>query len=71
MQGVNDLAEFEETENALGMLGFSENDQENMFKILAGILHLGNIKFQQCLIKVDNEQDQEGCVIPVSSLESV
>lgn len=64
IQGVNDLVQFEETENALNLLGFSEQDQENMFKILAGILHLGNIEFKQCLIKVENEQDQEGCTIP-------
>lgn len=66
VQGLNDLKEFEETENALTMLGFSDQDQENLLKILAGILHLGNIEFKQCLIKVENEQDQEGCVIPVS-----
>ncbi|XP_050306397.1 unconventional myosin-Va [Anthonomus grandis grandis] len=63
VQGINDLVEFEETENALKTLGFSEGDRENMFKILAGVLHLGNIQFKQCLIKVENEQDQEGCTI--------
>ncbi|XP_066263095.1 unconventional myosin-Va [Euwallacea similis] len=64
VQGLDDLAEFQETENALSMLGFSEGEQESVFKILAGILHLGNIEFKQCLIEVENEQDQDGCVIP-------
>ncbi|KAL1513922.1 hypothetical protein ABEB36_003260 [Hypothenemus hampei] len=63
VQGLNDENEFEETENALEMLGFSSIDQENLLKILAGILHLGNIEFKQCLVKVENEQDQEGSVI--------
>lgn len=48
------------------MLGFSNQDQEDLFKILAGILHLGNIQFEQCLIQVQNEQDQDGCLIRVS-----
>jgi len=28
------------------MLGFSEREQQNIFRILAGILHLGNIKIE-------------------------
>lgn len=43
VDGVDDLESFEETVQALVTLGFSWKDQENMFKILAGILHLGNI----------------------------
>ncbi|CAH1128149.1 unnamed protein product [Ceutorhynchus assimilis] len=64
VQGVNDLEAFEDTKTALSLMGFSRTDQENMFKILAGILHLGNIEFKACLVKVENEQDQEGCIIP-------
>ncbi|XP_076267084.1 dilute class unconventional myosin isoform X2 [Rhynchophorus ferrugineus] len=66
VHGIDDLSEFEETQNALKLLGFSDDDQQNIFKVLAGILHLGNIKFKPCLIKVENEQDQEGCTIPSS-----
>ncbi|CAH1990989.1 unnamed protein product [Acanthoscelides obtectus] len=59
--GVNDLEAFEETVNALNMLCFTETEQDDMFKILAAILHLGNISFKKCLVKMDNEQGQEGC----------
>ncbi|XP_072396790.1 unconventional myosin-Va isoform X1 [Diabrotica undecimpunctata] len=61
--GVDDLRNFEETVDALNLLGFSEKEQENMFKIIAAILHIGNIEFVDSIIKVENEQDQEGCMI--------
>ncbi|KAJ8966303.1 hypothetical protein NQ314_003568 [Rhamnusium bicolor] len=61
--GVNDLDSFEETVNALNLLGFSETEQNDMFKILASVLHLGNINFLECIIETENEQDQEGCGI--------
>ncbi|XP_060520743.1 unconventional myosin-Va isoform X2 [Cylas formicarius] len=64
--GVHDLTQFEETVQALATLGFSETDQENVFKILAGVLHLGNIQFKDCVVKIENEQGQEGCMIPKS-----
>ena len=43
IEGVNDYNLFEETLQALNILGFNRSDQENMFKILAAILHLGNV----------------------------
>lgn len=36
-----------------------------MFKILASVLHFGNIKFLEAVIKHDTEQDQEGAMIQV------
>lgn len=36
-----------------------------MFKIWASVLHLGNIKFVEAVIKHDTEQDQEGAMIKV------
>nr|CAI5827731.1 unnamed protein product [Callosobruchus analis] len=61
--GVDDIKAFEETVNALNMLCFTETEQDDMFKILAAILHLGNIRFSKCLVKMDSEQGQEGCKI--------
>ncbi|XP_018563166.1 unconventional myosin-Va isoform X1 [Anoplophora glabripennis] len=63
VSGVDDLDSFEETIHALNLLGFSEAEQNDMFKILAAILHLGNIEFSECIIETENEQDQEGCAI--------
>lgn len=43
IEGVDDLAEFQETRRALLLLGFSEDQQADIFRLLAGILHLGNV----------------------------
>ncbi|XP_063391654.1 unconventional myosin-Va [Cydia fagiglandana] len=44
IDGVDDLRAFNETKNALTTLGVSETEQQNMFTVLACILHLGNIE---------------------------
>ncbi|XP_063875803.1 unconventional myosin-Va-like isoform X5 [Scylla paramamosain] len=43
IEGVDDGADFIETCKALSLLGINEATQDQMFRILAGILHLGNI----------------------------
>ncbi|XP_017772501.1 PREDICTED: unconventional myosin-Va [Nicrophorus vespilloides] len=63
VDGVNDLQTYEETTTALALLGFNESERNDMFKILAAILHLGNLKFKEMMIRQENEQDQEGCGI--------
>ncbi|XP_043471363.1 unconventional myosin-Va isoform X2 [Leptopilina heterotoma] len=45
IDGVDDLVYFEETVNAFTMIGFTYKQQDDMFRILAAILHLGNIRF--------------------------
>lgn len=59
IDGINDYTLFEETLQALNILGFGRSDQKNMFKILAAILHLGNV--------VINNED-EGSNIKVQDL---
>ena len=44
IDGVNDLDDFQETRRALGLLGFAEDQQADMFRVLAAILHLGNVE---------------------------
>ena len=51
IDGVDDLADFHETRRALSLLGFSEEQQADMFRILAGVLHLGNVK----IVDADHE----------------
>lgn len=68
IEGVNDLETFEETVQALTILGFSERKQTDMFKIFAAILHLGNVTFNEAVIKSGGEQGQEGVIIKVSAL---
>ena len=43
IDGVDDRSEFLSTQDAFRLLGFSDKEQKNIFRILAGILQLGNI----------------------------
>jgi len=59
-----DHQNFFETVNALNTLGFSQEDQDLMWKLLASILHIGNIEI------IDKNQinhgDGDSCYISVS-----
>ena len=46
IDGVDDLKEFLVTQEAFRLLGFNQKDQTSIFKILAGILHLGNVEIE-------------------------
>ena len=51
IDGVDDLADFHETRRALSLLGFTEDQQADMFRVLSAILHLGNVK----IVDADHE----------------
>jgi myosin heavy subunit len=55
--GIDDVAQFEETQRAATALGFTSEDQSNIFDTIAGILHLSTIKFVK---------DGEGCKVKSS-----
>ncbi|WCJ20549.1 myosin-like protein XIF [Euphorbia peplus] len=42
---VDDAREYLETRNAMDILGISQDDQEAIFRVVAAVLHLGNINF--------------------------
>ncbi|KFA62623.1 hypothetical protein S40285_05165 [Stachybotrys chlorohalonatus IBT 40285] len=44
IEGVDDKAEFEATKKSLHTIGVAEDKQADIFKLLAGLLHLGNVK---------------------------
>lgn len=44
---VDDTAEFEATRSALAATGFGNKEQEALFSLVAGVLHLGNVKFKE------------------------
>mmetsp|Transcript_27233 Transcript_27233/g.38371 ORF Transcript_27233/g.38371 Transcript_27233/m.38371 type:complete len:1003 (-) Transcript_27233:51-3059(-) len=56
---INDQADFKIVLKALDTLGFTKEDKTNMLKLLAGILHLGNVTISEGAslgkVKVDNE----------------
>lgn len=43
--GVDDNAEFQDTVNAMNVIGMAENEQDDVFRMLAAILWIGNIQF--------------------------
>nr|AAA67877.1 myosin I heavy chain [Aspergillus nidulans] len=45
--GVDDVAEFQDTLNAMSVIGMSEAEQDNVFRMLAAILWMGNIQFAE------------------------
>ncbi|KAK3325629.1 P-loop containing nucleoside triphosphate hydrolase protein [Apodospora peruviana] len=44
IDGVDDKAEFNATRQSLKTIGVDEGQQNEVFKLLAGLLHLGNVK---------------------------
>jgi myosin-1 len=45
--GIDDHAEFEDTLNAMRVIGLQQPEQDNIFRMLAAILWLGNVTFQE------------------------
>ncbi|KAF9612572.1 hypothetical protein IFM89_002168 [Coptis chinensis] len=45
LDGVNDAHEYLTTRRAMDVVGISEQEQEAIFRVVAAILHLGNIDF--------------------------
>uniref|UniRef100_A0A8C8BLA1 Myosin VB n=1 Tax=Otus sunia TaxID=257818 RepID=A0A8C8BLA1_9STRI len=56
ISGVDDADDFEKTRHAFTLLGVKESHQMTIFRIIAAILHLGNLEFQA-------EQGGEACSI--------
>ena len=46
VQGIRDMADFKEMEGAMQVLGWAKSDLHNCTKVLAAILHLGNLDFE-------------------------
>ncbi|XP_053557079.1 unconventional myosin-Vb [Bombina bombina] len=54
IDGVDDADDFEKTRQAFTLLGVKETHQMSIFKIIASILHLGNVQ-------IESERDGESC----------
>eukprot|EP00026_Physarum_polycephalum_P004896 Phypoly_transcript_04920.p1 GENE.Phypoly_transcript_04920~~Phypoly_transcript_04920.p1 ORF type:complete len:608 (+),score=132.20 Phypoly_transcript_04920:90-1826(+) len=46
IEDVNDGADFQEVRKAMTTIGIPDNNQMDIFRLLAAILHIGNIRFQ-------------------------
>ncbi|KAL6526639.1 hypothetical protein OROGR_015729 [Orobanche gracilis] len=45
LDGVDELKEYLSTRRAMGVVGISSDEQDAIFRVVAAILHLGNIEF--------------------------
>lgn len=61
-EGRDDVKEYAHFRSALKILMFTENDSWEISKLLAAILHLGNVKFESTIVN-----NMEGCKIQQSS----
>ncbi|XP_041825966.1 unconventional myosin-Vb isoform X2 [Melanotaenia boesemani] len=61
IEGVNDADDFRKTREAFTLLGIKDSSQSSIFKIMASILHLGNVEIR-------SERDGESCHIPRDDL---
>uniref|UniRef100_A0A1I8QA92 Myosin motor domain-containing protein n=1 Tax=Stomoxys calcitrans TaxID=35570 RepID=A0A1I8QA92_STOCA len=60
---ISDKEQFKETIQAMQILGFDSRQISDILNILAGILHLGNVKIGNKYKKNSEEIDSEGCEI--------
>ncbi|XP_030388121.1 unconventional myosin-Va isoform X2 [Scaptodrosophila lebanonensis] len=63
IERVSDADQFNETVQAMTVLGFSIQQIADIVKILAGILHLGNIEVTKKYREGTDEEDSEACEI--------
>lgn len=47
VDGIDDLAEFQDTLNAMKVIGLAQSEQDSIFRMLAAILWIGNIQFRE------------------------
>lgn len=47
VEGTDDVAEFEDTKRAMGVMGLQSNDQQEVLSLVSAVLHLGNITFKE------------------------
>ncbi|OEL30190.1 Myosin-6 [Dichanthelium oligosanthes] len=47
LDGLDDSKEYMETRRAMGIVGISSDEQDAIFRVVASILHLGNVEFAE------------------------
>jgi len=55
VDGISDDKDFDDMKNAMDILHFSGEIQKEVLRVVAGVLHFGNIKFK--VKKIDNAED--------------
>ncbi len=65
IEGVMDEQDYDEVLNAMDILHFSDSEQSEVWKILAAILHLGNVSFSE---HANVDQDVEAKIVNSDTL---
>lgn len=47
VDGIDDVADFQDTLNAMNIIGLSQSEQDDIFRMLAAVLWIGNIQFHE------------------------
>ncbi|PHH80763.1 hypothetical protein CDD80_7300 [Ophiocordyceps camponoti-rufipedis] len=47
VDGIDDVAEFQDTLKSMNTIGLSQSEQDEIFRMLAAVLWIGNIQFQE------------------------
>ncbi|SCU82078.1 LAFA_0C08944g1_1 [Lachancea sp. 'fantastica'] len=63
IKGVDDAADYKETADALRLVGFSADTQQQLFKILAALLHIGNIEVKKTRNDASLSSDEPNLLI--------
>ncbi|KAL1921574.1 uncharacterized protein VTP21DRAFT_11290 [Calcarisporiella thermophila] len=64
IQGVDDALEFSQTQLALSTIGIDEDTQRDMFRLLAALLHIGNIAItgrNEALVSEEDPRLEKAC----------
>lgn len=64
---VNDAKFFEQTKYAMNTIGIDDAQQSVVFSLLAGILHLGNLTFEEVKNKTDASKISNEYLLPIIS----
>lgn len=68
ISGVDDAKEFRDTQEALSTVGISVERQWSIFKVLAALLHLGNVRITQARTDAVLSDDDPGLLIATELL---
>lgn len=62
VDGISDDKDFDDMKNSMNILKFTPEEQYEVFRIVAGVLHLGNVKFK--VEKRSTQEDSSSVVNP-------
>ena len=65
LEHISDAVGYEDTKNAMDVVGISESEREDVFRVVSGVLHLGNIDF------APSPEDEDASVVASNAKQSL